>query len=449
MRSARSKKQEAKPSTPSDEYFKHVAEMYSEIMKSKDISGPILVETAEDETAIISQIQWEAATDQCWGWCGEEGEDHMCSNAAFFHTIGDGENAFENLKDAFSRNKLGTNARVVMLNPLHAELPPMVILMQATCNKFNHKWVREQLAQIRDLYNKHLFHILGPLVGNASDGDARRRKLHLQNALSKDGERYCIDTPNFTMSGKIIDVDGIRSVTDLADQDYIHCGKKVINHLKHSSKTLMLGEYWVHMHHVQCVMDNFPAMTHGLRQSDIDRIDRMNWESAQRLMFPKVRECLEKINSGNGVAKEHVLGTAVFLKMCWMFVEIFQSLTASILLRVQYASCVANMLRIWRVWISRHPTLTLKDNFVSTETYKDIIIACHHTVLITMASRDFAPNHPINYKRTGTNCCEDFFSSNGAFVMNKHNYTILDMYQNLNNMNRLVKSYILFQSLLA
>ena len=33
--------------------------------------------------------------------------------------------------------------------------------------------------------------------------------------------------------------------------------------------------------------------------------------------------------------------------------------------------------------------------------------------------------------------CEEYFSANGSFIVNKHNYTIMDMYRNLGDMNRL------------
>ncbi len=37
----------------------------------------------------------------------------------------------------------------------------------------------------------------------------------------------------------------------------------------------------VHMHHIQLVLDRFQSLRHGLSKSDVDRDDRMKWESAQ------------------------------------------------------------------------------------------------------------------------------------------------------------------------
>ena len=55
---------------------------------------------------------------------------------------------------------------------------------------------------------------------------------------------------------------------------------------------------------------------HGLHVNDVTRADRMNWESAQRVMFPKVRECLAKINSGEAQPKENVVITMEYLNTC-------------------------------------------------------------------------------------------------------------------------------------
>ena len=95
----------------------------------------------------------------------------------------------------------------------------------------------------------------------------------------------------------------------------------------------------------------------------------------------------------------------------WHYVELFYSLEASLLERVKYASYVANFLRIWRGWIHLSESKTLRENFVSRETYQDIIISCHHVVLIIMASRDFAPNHSACLQKLGTDYCEEYFSS--------------------------------------
>lgn len=38
---------------------------------------------------------------------------------------------------------------------------------------------------------------------------------------------------------------------------------------------------------------------------------------------------------------------------------------------------------------------------------------------------------------TGSDCCERYFSENGSFVQNRHNYAIFDMQLNFGHMNML------------
>ncbi len=139
----------------------------------------------------------------------------------------------------------------------------------------------------------------------------------------------------------------------MSDQDFIHNGKKLVNHLKHPSKVLYLGDNLCHMNHLQLLYTNesFNQHQHGLYHTDIERKDCMNWESAQHIVFPKVPKCLQKINDGDILPKENVSGTIMFLHICWRYVEIFYSLESDLLQRIKNASFVVNMLRIWRNWV--------------------------------------------------------------------------------------------------
>ena len=82
--------------------------------------------------------------------------------------------------------------------------------------------MRRQWQETHQLYTRHLLHVLGPLICHASDGDSRRRKLHIENSTSNVVEHYDINHSNFTMSRKIMNTHGKTDVTDLSDQDSIH-----------------------------------------------------------------------------------------------------------------------------------------------------------------------------------------------------------------------------------
>jgi hypothetical protein len=73
--------------------------------------------------------------------------------------------------------------------------------LQAVCNKFNAEFVRAQWTQAAVLWGIHLLPALGPLIGHASDGDARRRKLQLEDYRGQEsverGSEYKLLAPGF------------------------------------------------------------------------------------------------------------------------------------------------------------------------------------------------------------------------------------------------------------
>ena len=103
--------------------------------------------------------------------------------------IGDDENSYDRMVKAFQEHQVGGYARAILLNPLHPNLPRVVLWLTPTCNRFTHVDVEKQWTSILTEYKKELESVLGPLIGQSSDGDSRRAKLQMQNMLcdSKEG----------------------------------------------------------------------------------------------------------------------------------------------------------------------------------------------------------------------------------------------------------------------
>ena len=55
------------------------------------------------------------------------------------------------------------------------------------------------------------------------------------------------------------------------------------------------------------------------------------------MFFPQVRECLDVIQK-NQIHDVLLLGTKVYLKICWQFVDVFSFMEATFLKRIEYAS---------------------------------------------------------------------------------------------------------------
>ncbi len=107
----------------------------------------------------------------------------------------------------------------------------------------------------------------------------RQRKLHDAAVKKSDGKGYADQNL-------------------LSHQNFIYNSKKFcVNHLMYPSRILYLGGNICHVNHLQLLMDHkeMARFDQGQQQPDINRRKRMICESAHRLLFSKVRDCMQKI----------------------------------------------------------------------------------------------------------------------------------------------------------
>lgn len=174
-----------------EDVFKHVAETYKHhMLKNGLCMGSVPVIVAEDETMIKRMVRWIARDDQLVGFCGKK-IDHTCISN-FVVLVGDGENGYHRIVDAFEHNVIAHYARVLIANPLAECLPKLVLLIQLTCNRFDSMSIKEQWKEVNLHWNMYVKDVIGPILGHASDGDSRRRKLMIEDYSSLTGVRYSI-----------------------------------------------------------------------------------------------------------------------------------------------------------------------------------------------------------------------------------------------------------------
>ena len=235
--------------------------------------------------------------------------------------------------------EVGNMCRVLVANPLVKGMPRLIYGILTTCNKFDAAQVKLQWSRIAALHKKHIEAAVGPLRGHASDGDARRRKLMLESIYKG---TFGLNEDGFLMKSEVVDGHPLIMV-----QDPIHLGKKLRNPLLSPQRTIFWGHFLAHKNHLQLVIELFTRDEHGLLNEDINVKDKQNYPAVQRISFPRVRACLEKLHAGvvvNGVfRKECVLGTIIHLEVLWAFLEIFYG-RGTMYERVMLASFVTHML---------------------------------------------------------------------------------------------------------
>ena len=385
------------------ENFKILAETYNQFLVKCGIKGPVPVLLAEDETAIINKVDYNEKLDTLEGFCGIKGEQHQCLDE-FVVQVGNGEDGYNNITTAFRDLKIANYARAIIVNPLLPNVPKLTLLVMPTCNRFDHKFVYHQWQKTTNLYQEHLESALGPVIGHSSDGDQRRRKLMLQLSTCSEGDRLQ-PVPReegfYLTCRKENQEEGGYIIRELADQDYVHNLKKLVNPLDHASRQIRMGPFLVHICHIEKVYVRFSHDEHGLRLADVQRQDRQNFQSAQRLVFVQVQNCLQRILEGTEDmrADPGVKGTLVYLQVIHMYGNIFCG-TTSLYDRLLDASTVAHFLAIWHNFIKSTPGLRQDANFISRQSYIDVELSCHMVFTLVCYMRDNFPSMKCHLELT-------------------------------------------------
>ena len=170
------------------ENMKYIAKLYENIKRKLDIKEKIPYLKIEDETAIEPRPEYDQRLNIVWGYCGLR-EAHFCEDF-YAINVSDDQGAYEQLVEDMNNSKLATMARAIIVNPLHTSLPRIVLHLQGTCNAFTHETVLRQWNMYDLLCKEFLDPVLGPGIGNGSDGDSRQRKLFLaQSSDLNNGQR--------------------------------------------------------------------------------------------------------------------------------------------------------------------------------------------------------------------------------------------------------------------
>jgi hypothetical protein len=377
-------------------------------------------------------------------------DPHKCvATGDYAHAIQDGDAAaYEKLSKWHEESRTGTQARLMVVNPMDERLPQLPIMFVPTCLTFSAEdYVAEQWRLMRELYDKYLLPVLGPLVSEgASDGASTRRALHIRHAsgrLAPGLVLFTLQVPGFVYHGTAtVDNQGkIVAVTIRKDQDYIHCGKKLVNPTDINSRNLELGPFIISLSMLEIVQKYCHHDEHGLRQTDTARsgYDSMDVPSMWRLLSPKVATCIARCIAGFGpnvhndgcAPQAQLQGLQAYLEVVRRYAEIFMSRKLKHSERVKNAGLVVTFFQLWRLWLQNTAHKELKTHYISNESVIDATLSCHFAVLWLKMFRELFPNLPPLLHRTGTDVCEHWFAALGGFIENKRVYSVLEGLQTI------------------
>ena len=427
----------------------------SYLAKLEDLGVPkdttVIIELSEDETGIIPLIDLLPSHDELVGTCGKKSSNHQC-DMGYKIVLGNDENSHKRVLDAFATCCVSTYARVIMINPLHHDLPALAIAAMSACNRFDAQVVRRQWQLCDDACATASGGERFLISGKASDGDSRRfalmlrdmckpRSIPASNDKIAEGDAYKLDVPGFTHSGEWYKTSfkggafGGYRVRHVHSQDPKHNLKKLVCVIK-SKRVLRLGNHPACASHLQRVLEVYTHAQHGLQSDDVYKKDRQNVAAAARVSGTKALACLERLQTphtgadGTVFAPEDTTGTIAMLKMNQRYIRIFFSKKDTLAERIQSASYVIHFLRFWRAHVFTAPDLTIEENFHTRQTYQHVTLSCFSSTLLIRLFRDFAPSLPCCLDESGSDCEERLFANCGGFgkiASWQRNYTFAGM----------------------
>lgn len=208
----------------------------------------------------------------------------------------------------------------------------------------------------------------------------------------------------------------------IVTQDHIHFANKCRNRMLNQSN-LPMGRFEVSINHLQSLVKNVQKSVHGLSQMDVCPIDRMNYDSFEKVTSDRAIEALQ----------EHVDksdATVQYLKVCrdatWSYTKI--DLTPS--QRIENIWHALFFMRIWRNYIISSPRYTLKDNFLTSNAYICLEINARNLIQLIKKFRD--ANQPERFlpRIFDSQGCENIFRlfrSMGTTQFTKINFSLLEL----------------------
>lgn len=168
-----------------------------------------------------------------------------------------------------------------MAQPLKENIPPFILQIFGTDNKFTGKNVTKRWKYIRKELEKYGIEI----VGISSDGDTRLLSsmiysCNLSNKAIINEENL---SPYFNCSMLTIFI-----------QDTIHILTKLRNRMLKRSICLPLGNKQISVGHLKLLINTVKIDKHGLVLKDICPDDRQNYRSVEKMLDPRVSEQLKK-----------------------------------------------------------------------------------------------------------------------------------------------------------
>lgn len=337
---------------------------------------PLWVSLSEDGTRIENRAQYDSRTNQIIGFVQPIDVNGMPESFTY-----KARTAMEILQYFADKTPISNSVNTVMAKPFGTG-EAFCLLIFGTDNQYTARDVANRWQFI----TKELNRIGIGVLTIASDSDPKFNCAMRNN--SKLGCDSKMINPFFKCSSN--------SDGPYYFQDAPHIVTKLRNRLLKTSddkRALQFGPRdRISISHLQHLIDNVRKDQHMLTETIISPNDRQNYDSA-------VRICDEQAINALRCHVPKSEATIVYLEIMSSTIKSYMDEKMSPLERVEKVWYSLFIVRIWRYFIKNHPSLTLKNNFLSSNCFSCLEQNAHSIVLIILFLKEkglpqlFAPSY--------------------------------------------------------
>lgn len=197
-------------------------------------------------------------------------------------------------------------------------------------------------------------------------------------------------------------------------QDTVHLLTKLRNFFLKSNgkylKRLPFGnEKFITVNHLEYLKNTVGKDKHGLTNTTLNPIDRQNFASAEKMCDSRVIRLLhERVENSEATAK--------FLEIMRNVIEAFMDESLSPQERIRKIWYSVFLVRLWRQFIEKSKTLTLKDNFLTANCYSCLELNAHSLIFIIVFLRKSNSKQFFMLKNFSSQPCEEFYRQIRSFT---------------------------------
>ena len=342
---------------------------------------PRKVFVSEDGTRILQRFLYDLTSDQIIGGVppmAENGVPLINSFPAFSAAM---------IASHFEKGTPSSSAYAIMAQPLQEGAPSFCLAIFGTDNKFTSPQVFKRWNYIYEELLKRQIEV----VGFGSDGDPKLLSA-MHSHMFQPGETFVEEFQDFYFAS------GGKKFVVM--QDFIHTVNKFRTRLD-PANYLPIGKFTASQAHLRILSQERSKEEHGLTTADLDKSDKMNFNSSLKICSERITDLLEKYVPGSE-------GTEAYLKVMRFVMEAGLDESLAPLEKIYKIWYSVFFLRFWKNWLTSHAKFNL-DNFVSRNLYMCVEIIAHSMIYLIIKFRDENCPESLIFHIFSSQACESFF----------------------------------------